>query len=285
MSQYERLLEILTLKQIGEYTFQGDSLDIGSPQVYGGQVLAQSLQAADATTSEDRILHSLHGYFLSPGDMTKPIVYEVEKFKDGRSFNSRRVKASQGDRTIFLMASSYHIKEEGFSHQTPMPNVTQPETLSSVPEIFSQVAEKLHIKPKGIYSAEGPVVFRPIEHYDPLNPKIRQPLTHAWFKVNGVLPPEQRFRQSMMAYASDFNLLMTSLFPHAVSLFTKPMRIASLDHAMWFHRPIVEDDWMLYVVESPNAHGAKAFCTGKIYSRQGDLLCSVTQEGLIRKLN
>jgi len=284
MSQYQRLLDILTLEQTGENIFRGESLDIGSPQVYGGQVLAQSLQAADWTADEDRILHSLHGYFLSPGDMSKPIFYEVEKFKDGRSFNTRRVKAIQGDREIFLMACSYHKIEEGYSHQAPMPNVAQPESLSSVPEIFSDFAEKLHIKPKGIYSADGPVVFHPVEHYNPLNPTVRAPLTHAWFKVNGELPVDQRFRKAILAYASDFNLLMTSLFPHAVSLHTKPIRIASLDHAMWFHRPVEDDDWMLYVVESPNAYGAKGFCTGRIYSRKGDLLCSVTQEGLIRKL-
>ncbi len=284
MSQYKRLLDILTLEQTEKNVFTGESLDIGSPQVYGGQVLAQSLQAADATTDEDRILHSMHGYFLSPGDMSIPIIYEVEKFKDGRSFNTRRVKAMQNGREIFLMACSYHRVEEGYSHQMPMPNVAQPESLSSVPEIFREVAEKLQIKPKGIYSEDSPVLFHPVEHYNPLNPTVRPPLTHAWFKVNGELPIDQRFRQALLAYASDFNLLITSLFPHAVSLFTKPMRIASLDHSMWFHRPIEEDDWMLYVVESPNAHGAKGFCTGKIYSRKGNLLCSVTQEGLIRKL-
>lgn len=284
MPQYQRLLDILTLDQVEKMRFKGGSMDIGSPQVYGGQVLAQSLQAADSTVPNDRVLHSLHGYFLSPGNMSKDILYEVEVLKDGRSFNSRRVKAVQGDRVIFIMASSYHIQEDGYSHQTPMPNVSQPESLSSVPEIFSQLAEKLQIKPKGIYSKDSPIVFHPVEHYDPFNPKVQPARSHAWFKVNGTLPKEQRFRQSLLAYASDFNLLMTSLFPHAVSLYTTPMRIASLDHAMWFHRPIIEDDWMLYVVESPTAHGATGFCTGKIYSRKGELLCSVTQEGLIRKL-
>lgn len=284
MTQYDRLIDILTLKKLDELRFAGKSIDIGSPQVYGGQVLAQSLQAADQTVEDDRILHSLHGYFLSPGNMEKEIVYEVEMFKDGRSFNSRRVKAIQEDRVIFLMASSYHIQEDGYSHQNPMPNVAQPESLSSVPEIFKQVSEKYQIKPKGIYSEESPILIHPVEYYDPLNPQIRAPISHAWFKVNGALPEDQRFRQALLAYASDFNLLFTSLFPHAVSLFTKPMRIASLDHAMWFHRPIIEDDWMLYVVESPNAYGAKGFCTGRIYSRKGVLLCSVTQEGLIRPL-
>lgn len=284
MNRFQRLVDILTLEKLEELKFRGFSIDIGSPQVYGGQVLAQSLQAAAATVHDDKVLHSLHGYFLSPGNMEKEIIFEVEMFKDGRSFNSRRVKAIQGDRVIFLMASSYHITEEGYSHQSPMPNVAQPESLSSVPDMFKQVTEKLQIKPKGIYAEDSPILIHPVEHYDPFNPKVQAARSHAWFKINGEMPKDQGFRQSLLAYASDFNLLITSLFPHAVSLFTKPMRIASLDHAMWFHREIVEDDWMLYVVESPTAHGAKGFCTGRIYSRNGVLLCSVTQEGLIRKL-
>lgn len=284
MSQYQKLLDILTLNQVNDLTFKGLTIDIGSPQVYGGQVLSQSLQAAGATVEKDRHIHSLHGYFLSPGQIDKEIIYKVDILKDGRSFNTRRVKASQGDRDIFILACSYHIEEEGFSHYTPMPNVPQAESLSSFPEIFANLAEKLQIKPKGIYSEDSSIIFHPVEHYDPFNPHVRPAKSHVWFKVNGELPESPRFRQSLLAYASDFNLLMTSLYPHAVSLFTSPMRIASLDHAMWFHRPVVEDDWMLYVVDSPNAHGAKAYCTGKIYSRKGELLSSVSQEGLIRKL-
>jgi len=284
MSQYQKLLDILTLDRVNDLTFKGLTIDIGSPQVYGGQVLSQSLQAAGATVDNDRHIHSLHGYFLSPGQIDKEIIYEVDILKNGRSFNTRRVKASQGDRDIFILACSYHIEEEGFSHYTPMPNVTQAESLSSFPEIFANLAEKLQIKPKGIYSPDSSIIFHPVEHYDPFNPHVRPAKSHVWFKVNGDLPESPRFRQSILAYASDFNLLMTSLYPHAVSLFTSPMRIASLDHAMWFHRPVVEDDWMLYVVDSPNAHGAKAYCTGKIYSRKGELLSSVSQEGLIRKL-
>jgi len=284
MSQYQKLLDILTLDRVNDLTFKGLTIDIGSPQVYGGQVLSQSLQAAGATVDNDRHIHSLHGYFLSPGQIDKEIIYEVDILKNGRSFNTRRVKASQGDRDIFILACSYHIEEEGFSHYTPMPNVTQAESLSSFPEIFANLAEKLQIKPKGIYSPDSSIIFHPVEHYDPFNPHVRPAKSHVWFKVNGDLPESPRFRQSILAYASDFNLLMTSLYPHAVSLFTSPMRIASLDHAMWFHRPVVEDDWMLYVVDSPNAQGAKAYCTGKIYSRKGELLSSVSQEGLIRKL-
>lgn len=284
MNQYKALLDILDLEQIEPNKFIGKSLDIGSPQVYGGQVLAQSIQAASHTVDEDRTLHSMHGYFLSPGNMGEDIVYEVETIKDGRSFNTRRILGKQGDRVIYLMATSYQIEEASFSHQEPMPNIVQPESLSSFPEIFAQLAEQFQIKPKGIYSENSPILFHPAEHYDPFAPDKRPAKTHVWFKVNGELPDSKRFRQALLAYASDFNLLMTSLLPHEVSLFTTPMRIASLDHAMWFHRPVVDDDWILYVVDGPNASGARGFCTGKMYSRKGKLLASTTQEGLIRKL-
>lgn len=284
MSEFKALLDILNLEQIEENKYRGHSLDIGSPQVYGGQAIAQALEAAGRTVDEDRILHSMHGYFLSPGNMEKEIIYNVDIIKDGRTFNNRRVLAKQGDRNIFLLAASYQIEEEGFSHYRPMPNVAQPESLSSFPEIFSKIAEQYKIKPKGMFSPESSIQFKPVEHYDVTNPGIRAPISNVWFKVNGPMPDDLRLRKILVSYASDFNLLMTSLFPHNVSLFTTPMRIASLDHAMWFHREIEEDDWMLYTVDSTNASGARGFCRGKIYSRKGVLLASTTQEGLIRKV-
>jgi len=252
--------------------------------VYGGQAIAQSLQAAGRTVPKDRRLHSMHSYFLSPGNMEKEIIFDVVVIKDGRTFNNRRVLAKQGDRNIFLLASSYQIEEEGFSHYAPMPNVAQPESLSSFPEIFAKIAEQYKIKPKGIYSPESSIQFKPVEHYDVTNPGIRAPKSHVWFRVNGPMPEDLNMRKILVSYASDFNLLMTSLFPHNVSLFTTPMRIASLDHAMWFHREIEEDDWMLYTVDSTNASGARGFCSGNIYSRNGVLLASTVQEGLIRKI-
>lgn len=284
MSEFKALLDILNLEQLEENKFRGYSLDIGSPQVYGGQAIAQSLEAAGRTVADDRKLHSMHSYFLSPGNMEKEIIYQVDVIKDGRTFNNRRVLAKQGDRNIFLLASSYQIDEGGFSHYAPMPNVAQPESLSSFPEIFAKIAEQYKIKPKGIYAPESSIQFKPVEHYDVTNPGIRAPKSHVWFRVNGPMPSDFNLRKILVAYASDFNLLMTSLFPHNVSLFTTPMRIASLDHAMWFHREIEDDDWMLYTVDSTNASGARGFCSGKIYSRQGVLLASTTQEGLIRKV-
>lgn len=284
MSQFKELLNILDLEEIGENKYRGYSLDIGSPQVYGGQAIAQSLQASGKSVPQDRMLHSMHSYFLSPGNMEKEIIFEVDVIKDGRTFNNRRVLAKQGDRNIFLLAASYQIAEEGFSHHAPMPNVAQPESLSSFPEIFAKVAAENNIKPKGIYSEDSSIQFKPVEHFNITNPGIRAPKSHVWFKANGDLPDNQALRKILLSYASDFNLLMTSLFPHNVTLFTTPMRIASLDHAMWFHRDIIDDDWMLYTVDSSNASGARGFCSGKIFSRDGVLLASTVQEGLIRKM-
>ncbi len=282
MSLLPKLLEVIEIQHTGNDTFIGKNLNIGSHRVYGGQVLAQALKAANKTEEQERQLHSIHGYFLSPGDNDLPIEYQVERTKDGRSFSSRRVIAKQKDRVIFISSVSYHIPEESVEHQSSMPNVAQPESLTSFSEIFSQVADKFSIKPKGIFSEESPIIFHPVEHYDPFNPGIRPPKNHVWFKVNGQISTNKRLRQELLAYASDFNLLITAMLPHNMSLFTTPMQLASLDHAMWFHRDIENDDWMLYVVDSSNLSNARGFCTGKIYSRSGRLLASVAQEGLIR---
>jgi len=285
MSQFKDLLKILDLEQEDESTFIGDSLDIGSFSVYGGQVLAQSVAAAARVLNDDKVLHSLHGYFLRPGDFTIPIKYKVDVFKEGRSFNTVRVSGLQNDKTIFIMAASYHIREEGIHHQSAMPNVAQPESLTSFSDLFAQFAEKFDVKPKGIFSSESPVIFRPVEHYNPFNPGIRPPNNHTWFKINGELEnPSLKLRQAILTYASDFNLLITSMMPHNMSMFTNPIRLASLDHAMWFHEDFALDDWMLYAVESPFAGAARGFCIGKMYTRDGRLIASVTQEGLVRQL-
>ena len=285
MSQFNQLLDILDLKQESENVFVGNSLDIGSFSVYGGQVLSQAVSAAAKVCDDQKTLHSLHGYFLRPGDISIPIKYKIEVIKEGRSFNAVRVNALQNDKVIFIMAASYHIKEEGVHHQIAMPNVAQPESLTSFSDLFAQFAEKFDIKPKGIFSPESPIIFRPIEHYDPFNPGIRPPRNHTWFKINGELADQNlKLNQAIMTYASDFNLLITSMMPHNMSMFTNPMRIASLDHAMWFHQEVDMNDWLLYVVESPFAGDARGYCTGKMYTREGKLVASVTQEGLIRQM-
>jgi len=285
MSQFTELLNILDLEQEGESVFVGKSLDIGSFSVYGGQVLAQSVAAAGRVLHDDKVLHSLHGYFLRPGEISIPIKYKVDVFKEGRSFNTVRVSGLQKDKTIFIMAASYHIKEDGIRHQSAMPNVAQPESLTSFSDLFAQFAEKFDVKPKGIFSPESPIIFHPVEHYDPFNPGIRPPRNHTWFKINGEIEnATQKLRQAILTYASDFNLLITSMMPHNMSMFTNPIRLASLDHAMWFHEDFSLDDWILYAVESPYAGSARGFCEGKMYTRDGKLIASVTQEGLVRQL-
>lgn len=285
MSQLSKLLNILDLQQTDDNTFVGDSLDIGSFAVYGGQVLAQAVVAAGRMCHDDKVLHSLHGYFLRPGDIKIPIHYRVEVIKEGRSFNAVRVNAMQNENTIFIMAASYHIKEDGIHHQIAMPNVAQPESLTSFSDLFAQFAEKFNVKPKGIFSPDSPIIFHPVEHYDPFNPGIRPPYNHTWFKINGEIESSDlKLSQAIMTYASDFNLLITAMMPHNMSMFTDPMRIASLDHAMWFHRDVDMSDWLLYAVESPYAGDARGYCTGKMYTRDGLLVASVTQEGLIRKM-
>ncbi|MBP9196545.1 MAG: acyl-CoA thioesterase II [Saprospiraceae bacterium] len=283
-SQLPELLEILTLQKTAEGVFTGNNLFIGSPNVYGGQVLAQAVSAANTTILDNKILHSIHCYFINPGDNDLEITYKVEIIKDGKSFNTRRVVASQKGRDIFIMSASYQKYETGIEHQDIMPNVARPESLSSFSDLFAEFAAKFKIQPRGIFAPNGPFIFHPVEHYDPFNPRIRPALNHTWFKTNGTLSEDPLLHQTTLAYASDFNLLITALFPHGLSFFTTPMQIASLDHAMWFHRPVRTDDWLLYVVESSNANNGRAFCTGKIYTKDGVLVASTAQEGLIRKL-
>jgi acyl-CoA thioesterase-2 len=283
-SQLGQLLSILDLESAGDNIFTGKNLFIGSPHVYGGQVLAQAVSAAQTTIQDDKVLHSIHSYFIHPGDNDLDIEYRVFTVKNGRTFDTRRVIAYQNNREIFILSASFQKPEAGIEHQSVMPNVARPDSLTSFSEIFAQFAEKFNIEPRGIFSPDGPFIFYPVESYDPFNPKIRPPLNHTWFKTNGLLSDDRHIHQTTLAYASDFNLLITALFPHGLSFFTTPMQIASLDHAMWFHRPARTDEWLLYVVESSNANNGRAFCSGKIFNIQGDLIASVAQEGLIRKL-
>ena len=281
MNLFNHLLDIFDLKEVEENVYEARNLDIGSFSVYGGQVLAQSILAAYKTIA-GKSLNSIHSYFLLMGDNSKPIKYSVTKVRDGKSFSVRRVKAWQGDKNIFIMAASFHKTEEGLTHQKSMPNVPQPESLTPFSEIFAEFAEKFQIKPKGFYAENGPIIFHPVERYNPFNPGKKPPLTHLWFKPNGVVPSEQYLNDAFMAYASDFSLLITALLPHDVSFFKTPMKIASLDHAMWFHKPINANDWHLYVVSSPFSGNARGFCQGSIFNSGGDLVASVAQEGLIR---
>lgn len=283
-SPISEFVKILQPDIISEQRFKGYNLDIGSPSVYGGQVLGQAISAAHHLFGDGKILHSLHSYFLHPGDNDLPIDYEVQIIKQGRSFNTCRVIAYQQEKEIFILFASFHKDEEGVEHHVSMPNVARPESLASFSDLFAEFAANFNIEPRGIFSPNSPFVFHPVEVYDPFRPKIRPALNHTWFKTNGKLPDDPLLHQAALVYASDFNLLITALFPHGKSFFTTPMQIASLDHAMWIHRPARADEWLLYAVESSNANNGRAFCSGKIFTQDGTLIASTAQEGLIRML-
>lgn len=282
MNLLDQLLDTLELRELPNGRWEATSLDIGSPFVYGGQVLAQSLVAAYKSAPEGKYLHSMHGYFLRRGDNELPIEYDVQTLRDGRSFSTRRVTAFQKGEVIYIMAGRFHIPEDGLQHQKSMPNVAQPESLTAFSDLFAEFAEKFNFKPRGLYSSQSPILFHPVEKYNPFEPGILPPRGHTWFKPAGQIPDDPILHQAILAYVADFSLLISSLLPHNVSLFKTPMNIASLDHAMWFHRPIKCSDWNLYEVESPSASGGRGFCLGKIYCRDGTLIASTAQEGLIR---
>jgi acyl-CoA thioesterase II len=284
MNLYDELLVALELEKLEEYTYMGKNVKTGSPNIYGGHVLSQSVRASSYCASPEKQLHSLHGYFLHPGNNDLPIKYVVEPIKMGKSFDVMRVLASQNDKVIFLMSASFHSPESGIAHQTTMPNVVEPERLQPYSQIFSEFAKKFDIEARGSISENGPFIYHPLDYFDPFNPGIRPPKQHLWFKPNGTIPEDKHLQRSLLAYVSDFNLLISALLPHNLSLFAHPMKIASLDHAMWFHSPEAINDWMLYEVESTKALDGRAYCIGKIFSRDGQLIASTTQEGLIRRL-
>jgi len=277
----EDLLDHLTLDPLGEDRFRGESRSLGGKSVFGGQVLGQALLAADATIAGRRA-HSLHAYFLLTGDPEAPIVYEVERIRDGRSFATRRVVAVQHGRPIFNMAVSFHVAEEGLDHQTPMPEVPGPEELLSSSELCRQVADRLPEKRREALTAERPFDLRPVEPRDLLNPERRPPQRQVWLRAAGKLPGDAALHQALLAYASDFTLLGTALYPHGLSFFHSGVQALSLDHAMWFHRPFRMDDWLLYVMDSPSASAGRGLGRGSIYTRDGRLIASVAQEGVIR---
>ena len=275
------LLDHLTLEPLREDRFRGESRSLGGKSVFGGQVLGQALLAADATV-EGRRAHSLHAYFLLAGDPTAPIVYEVERIRDGRSFATRRVVAVQHGRPIFNMAVSFQVAEEGLDHHAPMPDVPGPEGLLSGSELHRQIADHLPESHREALTAERPIEMRPVQPRDLLNPERRPPQRQVWLRTVGTLPDEPALHQAMLAYASDFTLLATALFPHGLSFFNPEVQAVSLDHAMWFHRPFRMDEWLLYAMDSPSASAGRGLGRGSIFTRDGRLVASVAQEGVIR---
>lgn len=278
----EDLLALLDLEEIEQNIFRGRSRDIGSGSVFGGQVLAQALVAAGRTVEAERVAHSLHGYFILPGDVSAPIVYFVDRLRDGRSFATRRVTAIQHGRAIFNMAASFQVEEEGAEHQAEMPEVPGPEELPRELDRIRAVAERIPEPLRAIYTQERPIDFRAVDPVDPFRPEKRPPRKHVWLRAEGTLPDEVLQHQSVLAYASDYGLLGTALLPHGLSFQQPRLQAATLDHALWFHRPFRADEWLLYSTDSPSAANARGFTRGSIYTRDGRLVASVAQEGLMR---
>ena len=279
----DTLLKVLDLDQLETNLFRGCSPSDGWQRVFGGQVLGQALMAAVRTVDEPRPVHSLHGYFLLGGDPTHPIVYDVERTRDGGSFTTRRVKAIQHGRIIFTMSASFHKDEEGYVHQAVMPDVPPPESLPGVADLMSRMLDKLPESMRAYWARQHPVDLRPVDLSRYLSRDPGPAAQHIWMRANGTLADDPKIHAGILAYASDFTLLDTALVPHGKLLFDADVQLASLDHAMWFHRPFRADEWLLYTQDSPNASGARGFCRGSVFARDGRLVASVAQEGLIRK--
>ncbi len=277
------LVALLRLERIEENLFRGQSQDLGWGAIFGGQVVGQALSAASHTVPADRMVHSLHGYFLRVGDATRPVVYQVDCSRDGRSFTTRRVVAIQSGRPIFHMAASFQIDEPGYDHQAPTPRAPDPETLISERDLALAHVDRIPAHLQAMALRERPIEVRQVDPGDPLSPQIRPPGRQVWYRAAERLPDDPALHRFLLAYASDFHFLGTALQPHGVSWFSGDVQMASLDHAMWFHRPFRLDDWLLYEIDSPSASGARGLVRGSFYDRGGALVASVAQEGLIRQ--
>lgn len=276
------LISILDLERLEDNLFRGRSPQDGWQRVYGGQVIGQALVAASRTVPSERIVHSLHGYFMLGGDPRVPIIYEVDRIRDGGSFTTRRVVAIQHGKAIFSMSCSFHIEEPGLDHQFSMPDVPPPEELPGEAELKAMFPDTIPDAIRRYWERERPIEFRPVDlSRFAGNPK-KVPYQYVWFRANAPLPDSPEIQRCALAYASDMTLLDTSLVAHGRSVFQHDMMVASLDHAMWFHRPFRCDDWLLYAEDSPSTQGARGFNRGLIFSRDGVLVASTAQEGLIR---
>jgi acyl-CoA thioesterase-2 len=275
------LLKLLELERIEDRIFRGESRDLGGARVFGGQVLGQALTAASYTV-QDRSVHSLHAYFLVAGDVNAPIVYEVDVARDGKSFSNRRVVAIQHGQPIFNMTASFQVPEQGLEHAAPMPQVPGPEGLADVRELAPDVLKKVPEKMRRFLTHERPFEFRPVEPIHVVAPPRMAPVRHIWFRTLDKLPDNADLHRNVLAYVSDYQLVSTATLPHGVHFAEGNVQLASLDHAMWFHRPFRVDDWLLYAMESPNASGGRGLALGRIFTREGVLVASTAQEGVVR---
>jgi len=277
------LIEVMTLERLEMNLFRGVSRDIGSPQVFGGQVLGQALVAASATAA-GRMVHSLHAYFLRRGDFNAPIVYEVDRARDGNHFSTRRVVAIQHGEQIFNMSASFQTNESGLDHQSAMPVVPPPGDLPTLESYYRHVLPGLPASLKRLLEEKRPFEFRPTQPPGSTDPGASAPSRAMWFRAVAPLPDEESLHRCLLAYASDFRLLDTALIPHGIAFPAVNLVMASIDHAMWFHRSVRVDGWLLYATDSPSASGARGFTRGSIFSEDGRLVASTAQEGLMRVL-
>ena len=282
MSPLDRLLSLLDLEPLEDAYFRGQSQSYGAKRVFGGQVLAQAVIAAGRTVEPERRCHSLHAYFILPGDAAAPILYQVERLRDGGSFTTRRVTAIQHGRPIFNAALSFHRDEPGLDHAVPAPEAPAPEAVTSEVELARALADKIPERFRASLTGERAIDYRPVDPIDPFDPEPTEAELEVWLKASGELPEDPLVHQAILAYASDYGLLGTALRPHARSVMDPRIMAASLDHAMWFHRPFRADGWLLYAMEGPNASGARAFTRGTVHDAEGRLVASVAQEGLVR---
>ncbi|MFL5093976.1 MAG: acyl-CoA thioesterase II [Xanthobacteraceae bacterium] len=276
------LLALLDLEPLEVNLFRGRSPQSGWQRVFGGQVIGQALVAA-LRTVENRPPHSMHAYFMLPGDPKVPIIYEVDRIRDGKSFTTRRVVAIQHGQAIFTTAVSFHADEPGLSHQARMPDVPPPEDLPSETDIKARVLPIMPDPVRRYFERERPIELRPVEFTRYLGAKSEEAKFHVWIRATDKLPDDPAIHQCVLAYASDMTLLDAALIPHGRTVFEKSIMAASLDHALWFHRPFRADDWLLYAQDSPNLSGARGFSRGLIFARDGTLVASVAQEGLLRE--
>ena len=275
------LLSHLELERLEVNLFRGESRDIGSERVFGGQVLAQALKAA-MHTLRSRHVHSLHAYFLRPGDVNAPIVYDVDRARDGLSFSMRRVVAVQHGHQIFNLSASFQKPEDGLEHQVSMPDVPEPESLVPATDLAGDLTPAVPQRLVRFFSRKRPFEFRFVETPDFDHPGPREPINYVWFRAVDKLPDDDDLHNVLLAYASDFHLVTTVLFPHEVAYHSDKVQMASLDHGMWFHRPVRVDDWLLYAMDNPSSSGARGLARGQIFRRDGALVASTAQEGLMR---
>lgn len=282
-SAMQGLISILDLETLERNLFRGRSPQTGWQRVFGGQVIAQALVAAQRTVDADRHVHSLHCYFMRPGDPAVPIIYEVDRIRDGSSFTTRRVVAIQHGHAIFSLSASFQIDEPGLEHQIEMPrDLPRPETLISAKDLIEGFIDSVPESVRAYWERERPIEFKPVSLTHYTSREKLPPQQHIWIRTTGPVPDNRPLQAAVLAYLSDMTLLDTSLFAHGRAVFDEDLQVASLDHAMWFHRPNALDDWLLYTQDSPNTSGARGFTRGSIYSADGTLVASMAQEGLIR---